>query len=182
MTHPHTPMRTVGPLLAAVAGLLFGLGLIAGGMTDPGKVQAFLDLGGRWDPSLAFVMGGALAVTALGMAWGRRRATAWSGEPLCQPPSRRLEARLVAGGVLFGAGWGLAGFCPGPAWVSAASGSGEALLTACAAARPPTRTRRAVRTRPARSVTRCTAAEGPGDAGWGQTPMRKDCVRLNISQ
>lgn len=128
MTTTTAPMRTTGPLLAAVAGLLFGLGLIAGGMTDPGKVQAFLDLGGRWDPSLAFVMGGALAVTAVAMAWGRRRALSWSGEPLCQPPSRRIEPRLVAGGVLFGAGWGLAGFCPGPAWVSAASGSGEALL------------------------------------------------------
>ena len=120
--------RTTGPLLAALAGLLFGLGLIAGGMTDPGKVQAFLDLGGLWDPSLAFVMGGALAVTAAGTAWGRRRALSWSGAPLCLPPARHVDLRLVAGGALFGAGWGLAGFCPGPAWVAAASGSADALV------------------------------------------------------
>src|SRR5574343_239210 len=127
MTTSSNAMRSVGPLLAAVAGLLFGLGLIAGGMTDPGKVQAFLDLGGAWDPSLAFVMGGAPAVTAVGTAWGRRRALSWSGAPLCLPPARHVDLRLVGGGLLFGAGWGLAGFCPGPAWVAAASGSADAI-------------------------------------------------------
>jgi len=120
-----------GIVFALAAGVLFGVGLIAGGMTDPAKVQGFLDLFGRWDPSLAFVMGGAIAVAVGAFALARRRqargAASWSGEPIELPTSTSIDARLVGGGVLFGIGWGLAGFCPGPAIVAAASGYAPAL-------------------------------------------------------
>ena len=109
-------------VIALVSGLIFGLGLIAGGMTDPSKVQAFLDLFGSWDPSLAFVMGGAIAVAAFGLAAARRRALAWSGAPIELPASRVIDLRLVAGGVLFGIGWGIGGFCPGPALTALGAG------------------------------------------------------------
>ncbi|HET9975888.1 MAG TPA: DUF6691 family protein [Burkholderiaceae bacterium] len=120
-----------GIVFALAAGVLFGIGLIAGGMTDPAKVQGFLDLFGRWDPSLAFVIGGAIAVAVGAFALARRRkergAASWSGEPIELPTSTVIDARLIGGGVLFGIGWGLAGFCPGPAIVAAASGYGPAL-------------------------------------------------------
>jgi uncharacterized protein len=120
-----------GIVFALVAGVIFGTGLIAGGMTDPAKVQGFLDPFGRWDPSLAFVMGGAIAVAVGAFALARRRkvrgAASWSGEPIELPTSTAIDARLVGGGVLFGVGWGLAGFCPGPAIVAAASGYAPAL-------------------------------------------------------
>lgn len=109
-------------LLAVVSGLIFGLGLIASGMTQPTKVRAFLDVFGAWDPSLALVMGGAIAVGIVAFAIAKRRRTAWSGEPLQIPTNRTIDGRLIAGGVLFGIGWGIAGFCPGPALVAAASG------------------------------------------------------------
>lgn len=97
------------------AGLLFGLGLLVSGMADPAKVLAFLDVTGRWDPSLAFVMAGAVAVSAAGYRAARRR-----GRPLLAPrleiPTRRdLDPRLLAGAAVFGVGWGLVGLCPGPA-------------------------------------------------------------------
>ncbi|MFH6786449.1 MULTISPECIES: DUF6691 family protein [Methylobacterium] len=100
---------------AFAAGLLFGLGLLVSGMGNPAKVLAFLDMAGNWDPSLAFVMAGAVAVSALGTLVARRR-----GRPLLAPrleiPTRRdLDLPLVAGAALFGLGWGLAGLCPGPA-------------------------------------------------------------------
>jgi uncharacterized protein len=120
-----------GVVFALAAGVIFGIGLIAGGMTDPAKVQGFLDLFGRWDPSLAFVMGGAIAVAVGAFALARRRvaagAASWSGEPIELPTSTAIDARLIGGGVLFGIGWGLAGFCPGPAIVAAASGYAPAL-------------------------------------------------------
>jgi uncharacterized protein len=119
------------PLLALAAGLVFGIGLLASGMTDPAKVRGFLDLFGRWDPSLAFVMGGAIAVAVGAFALARRRKAAaqasWSGEPIELPTSDAVDARLVGGGVLFGVGWGLAGFCPGPAIVALSAGFGPAL-------------------------------------------------------
>lgn len=109
---------------AFASGLVFGLGLILSGMVDPGKVLGFLDLAGRWDPSLALVMGGAVAVAAGGFALAGRRARSWLGEPMRLPDARDIDARLVAGSLAFGAGWGLAGFCPGPALVALWSGGG----------------------------------------------------------
>ena len=108
--------------IALLCGLLFGTGLIAGGMTDPSKVQGFLDLFGRWDPSLAFVMGGAVAVGTLGFALARHRQRAWSGEPMDIPGNRVIDTRLIVGGLLFGVGWGIGGFCPGPAITSLGAG------------------------------------------------------------
>ena len=113
-------------LLALAAGLLFGLGLAVSGMTDPDKVLNFLDLFGRWDPSLALVMGGALAVSVPGFAWVRRRGNSVLGDALADAPSPRLDARLLAGSGLFGIGWGIAGYCPGPALASLTR-SGEAI-------------------------------------------------------
>lgn len=118
----------LGRLIALAAGLLFGIGLIASGMTDPAKIKGFLDVTGAWDPSLAFVMAGAIGVGLVGFALARRRARAWDGEPIALPTRTTLDARLIVGGVLFGIGWGWAGFCPGPAWVAMASGSSAALL------------------------------------------------------
>ena len=118
----------MGALIAIVSGLVFGLGLLASGMTDPGKVKGFLDVSGAWDPSLAFVMAGAIAVGLVAFALARRRKTAWSGATIALPTFTRIDAPLVAGGVLFGIGWGIAGFCPGPALVALASSSGAAGL------------------------------------------------------
>ncbi len=115
-------------LIAFASGLLFGLGLIAGGMTDPAKVKGFLDVAGAWDPSLGVVMGGAVLVALVAFAAARRRARAWSGAPLLLPSTTQIDAPLLIGGVLFGIGWGIAGFCPGPAVVALASGSGAAAL------------------------------------------------------
>lgn len=110
-------------LTALVSGLLFGLGLLLSGMTDPSKVKGFLDLFGTWDPSLGLVMGGAIAVGLVGFALARKRTTAWSGEPIDLPKPAAVDGRLILGGILFGIGWGIGGFCPGPGLVSASSGS-----------------------------------------------------------
>ena len=111
-----------------VAGLLFGLGLMASGMTDPGKVIGFLDLFGTWDPSLALVMGGAIMVGVFAFAVAKKRTTTFLGGVMRVPTSTHLDKRLVLGSLMFGAGWGLAGFCPGPAMVSMADGQPKALL------------------------------------------------------
>jgi len=111
-----------------IVGLLFGLGLLLSGMTDPGKVLGFLDLFGLWDPSLAFVMGGAILVGFFAFAFAKKRTTSFLGGALRLPTSTAIDKRLVIGGLLFGAGWGLAGFCPGPALVSMASGQAQALI------------------------------------------------------
>jgi len=103
-------------------GLLFGLGLILSGMTDPSKVIGFLDIFGLWDPSLALVMGGAIAVGFFAFALAKKRTVNFLGGALHLPKSSQIDKPLVIGAVLFGAGWGLAGFCPGPALVSLASG------------------------------------------------------------
>jgi uncharacterized protein len=120
-----------GAVIALLAGLVFGVGLLMSGMTDPARVQGFLDLFGRWDPSLAFVMGGAVVVAIGAFALARRRSAAgrrsWSGEPIELPTTGAIDARLIGGGVLFGIGWGLAGFCPGPALVALSGGFGPAL-------------------------------------------------------
>jgi uncharacterized membrane protein YedE/YeeE len=108
---------------AFVAGLIFGGGLIVSGMANPQKVLGFLDLAGNWDPSLAFVMAGAIGVGVAAFAWAKRRARLWLGLPMQLPTSRAITLRLVAGSAAFGIGWGLAGFCPGPAIVSVGFGS-----------------------------------------------------------
>lgn len=102
-------------VFALAAGSLFGLGLAVSGMTNPDKVLNFLDPAGQWDPSLALVMGGALAVSVPGFAWLRRRGRTLAGDALPPAPSPRIDWRLVAGTALFGIGWGIAGYCPGPA-------------------------------------------------------------------
>ena len=115
-------------MIALLSGLLFGLGLIVSGMANPAKVQGFLDITRAWDPSLAFVMGGAIAVASLAFALARRRQSAWSGALLEWPAAAGIDSRLLAGGALFGIGWGLAGFCPGPALVAMSSGMTEAWI------------------------------------------------------
>ena len=115
-------------LFALVSGLVFGLGLIASGMTDPAKVKGFLDLFGAWDPSLALVMGGAIAVGVFAFAAARRRTRSWTGDLMEIPSSTVIDRRLIVGGVLFGIGWGIGGFCPGPALVAMASGLSSAWL------------------------------------------------------
>ncbi|NIF43203.1 hypothetical protein F3J14_20365 [Burkholderia sp. Tr-862] len=108
---------------AFLAGLLFSVGLIVSGMANPRKVLGFLDLAGRWDPSLAFVMAGAIGVAVLAFAWAKRRTRSWLGVPIQWPAARTITVRLVTGSAVFGIGWGLAGFCPGPALVSIGLGS-----------------------------------------------------------
>lgn len=115
-------------LIEFLVGLVFGWGLLLAGMTDPGKVQGFLDLAGAWDPSLAFVMGGAIAVGAVAFAVARRRTTTFLGGALHLPTSRDVDRRLLAGAAIFGVGWGLAGFCPGPGIVAVGLGEPLALL------------------------------------------------------
>lgn len=111
-----------------VVGLMFGLGLLLSGMTDPGKVLGFLDIAGNWDPSLAFVMGGAIAVAFFAFALARRRTTAFLGGAMHLPGPAPIDRRLLIGSLVFGVGWGLAGFCPGPAVVAAGAGVTEALV------------------------------------------------------
>ena len=102
-------------LLTLISGLLFGFGLLLSGMADPAKVQNFLDLFGTWDPSLAFVMGGAIAVTMPGFWLVIRRNKPFFNEVFYLPSRTDLDARLITGAAIFGVGWGLGGFCPGPA-------------------------------------------------------------------
>jgi uncharacterized membrane protein YedE/YeeE len=109
-------------------GLLFGLGLILAGMTDPSKVLGFLDLAGLWDPSLAFVMGGAILVSLGAFTLAKKRTTSFLGGAMQMPTRRDIDKRLVTGSLLFGAGWGLAGFCPGPALVSVGTGNPKAVV------------------------------------------------------
>jgi len=111
-----------------VLGLTFGLGLLISGMTDPGKVQGFLDLAGAWDPSLAFVMGGGVLVGLLGFGLAKKKSISLSGAPLQWPEMTQIDRPLVLGSLMFGIGWGLAGFCPGPALVAMAGGNDKALV------------------------------------------------------
>ena len=115
-------------ITALLAGWVFGLGLVLSGMSNPAKVLGFLDLAGGWDPSLLFVMGGALAVGLLAFALARRRGRTLLGEALSLPAARRIDRRLVGGSLLFGIGWGLGGFCPGPALVALGLGEPKALV------------------------------------------------------
>ena len=114
--------------IAFSSGLVFGLGLILSSMVNPAKVIAFLDLAGRWDPSLAFVMGGAIAAAMPAFRYARGRPRSFLGAPLQLPGPGRIDRRLVLGSFVFGAGWGIAGFCPGPAFVSLGSGQIKAAV------------------------------------------------------
>ena len=120
-------MTTV--ITSLLAGLVFGLGLVVSGMANPVKVLGFLDLAGAWDPSLAFVMAGAIAVAALAFALAKKRTVSFLGAAMKLPGSSRdIDRRLVIGSVLFGIGWGVAGFCPGPGLVALGMGEIKALV------------------------------------------------------
>lgn len=118
----------MGNLTALFAGLLFGFGLIISGMANPAKVLSFLDLAGAWDPSLALVMAGAIAVGLVGFTLAKGRTRSFSGTPMQLPTATQIDRRLLIGGVMFGVGWGLAGICPGPALVGLGSGIPQAFL------------------------------------------------------
>jgi len=115
-------------LTAFASGLLFGVGLLLGGMTDPRKVIGFLDVAGAWDPSLAFVMLGAVAVHFVAYRWVRGSASPLFADEFAIPKLRHIDAKLVGGSAVFGVGWGLAGYCPGPGIVSLGAGSRDALV------------------------------------------------------
>lgn len=115
-------------LFALLSGLTFGLGLILSGMANPAKVLGFLDLAGLWNPSLAFVMGGAIGVGVIAFAIAHKRSTSLLGLPMHLPTSREIDKRLIFGGLAFGIGWGLAGICPGPALVLLGTGSVKGLV------------------------------------------------------
>ena len=119
---------TTHRLIEFIVGLLFGWGLLISGMTDPGKVIGFLDLTGSWDPSLALVMGGAIAVGFFAFGTAKKRTSNFLGGALHLPTSSDIDKRLILGALLFGAGWGLAGFCPGPGIVSMAAGQPKAAV------------------------------------------------------
>ena len=115
-------------LFAFAAGLVFGVGLLVSQMASPAKVLGFLDLAGRWDPSLAFVMAGAVCVTTIGFVLAGRRGATLLGTPFLLPTARMIDTRLVGGALLFGIGWGLGGFCPGPAFVALGAGQAKAFV------------------------------------------------------
>jgi len=113
---------------ALLAGAVFGIGLIVSGMADPAKVLGFLDLAGAWNPSLALVMAGAVLVGAFAFAFARKRTVSLLGLQMRMPTATRIDGRLVAGSLVFGIGWGIAGFCPGPSLVALGMGERKALL------------------------------------------------------
>jgi len=115
-------------LSALLSGLIFGLGLILSGMANPAKVLGFLDLTGAWDPSLALVMGGAIGVGLPGFALAKRMKVSYLNLAMKLPTNTQIDRRLVLGSLTFGAGWGLAGYCPGPALVALGNGQRPALL------------------------------------------------------
>jgi uncharacterized membrane protein YedE/YeeE len=115
-------------VIALMVGLLFGIGLIVSGMTDPSKVIGFLDLAGRWDPSLGLVMGGAILVGLVAFRFAATRDKSLLGDVMRLPRSGQIDRRLVLGSLAFGIGWGLAGYCPGPALASLAGGGAKPLI------------------------------------------------------
>jgi uncharacterized protein len=127
MTNKHNSAAIL-ILTSGMVGFLFGLGLILSGMSNPAKVIGFLNLGQHWDPSLAFVMGGAIAIGLPGFYWAKKQKKSLLGLPMNIPKTSKIDKNLIVGATLFGAGWGLGGFCPGPALVSASSLYPDALI------------------------------------------------------
>lgn len=115
-------------LMALVAGVLFGLGLLLAGMADPVKVLGFLDLAGHWDPSLGLVMVGAIGAALIPMQWSARHTRTLLGLSMRMPVTRKVDRRLIFGSLIFGVGWGIAGICPGPSLVLVLSGNWQILL------------------------------------------------------
>ena len=112
-------------LTALLSGLVFGLGLIISGMTDPSKVIGFLDVGGKWDPSLGLVMGGAILIGLFAFGFAGSRSKALLGGPMRLPTARHIDRRLIFGALAFGTGWGMAGYCPGPVLASLTTDAGK---------------------------------------------------------
>ena len=109
-------------IIATLLGVLFGIGLMLSGMTDPDKVRGFLDVAGSWDPSLALVMVGGISLAAIGYIAASGRSRSWMGERIDIPTNNIIDRRLILGGLLFGVGWGIGGMCPGPALVNLGAG------------------------------------------------------------
>ncbi len=120
--------KHIDTLSSFIVGLIFGIGLIFAGMTDPSKVIGFLDIAGNWDPSLAFVMGGAILVGFIAFRFASKRTTNFIGGAMHLPTKNDIDRRLIIGSLLFGAGWGMAGFCPGPAITSLGTGNPKAVI------------------------------------------------------
>jgi len=120
--------KHIDTLSSFLVGLIFGIGLILAGMTNPAKVIGFLDITGTWDPSLAFVMGGAILVAIVAFRFAKKRTANFLGGAMRMPTSDMIDKRLVIGSLLFGAGWGMAGFCPGPALASIGTGNPKAVI------------------------------------------------------
>lgn len=118
----------IDTISAFIVGLIFGVGLILAGMTDPSKVIGFLDIAGNWDPSLAFVMGGAILVGLVAFRFARQRTANFLGGSIHLPTRRDIDLRLVGGSLVFGIGWGMAGFCPGPALTALGTGNSKAMI------------------------------------------------------
>lgn len=115
-------------LMAALSGVLFGLGLAISQMINPDKVISFLDITGDWDPSLALVLAAAVSVSALAFTISKKMDQPWFGEVFSRPTRSDLDARLIVGAALFGIGWGLVGYCPGPAIAALTTGSLQPFL------------------------------------------------------
>ena len=115
-------------IIGLLAGLLFGFGLLISGMTDPVKVQGFLDVFGEWDISLALVMGGGLMVAIVGVQLAKRQQASWIGTPINLPTKTIINKKLLIGAMLFGIGWGLVGICPGPGIVLLGTGQWQAYV------------------------------------------------------
>ncbi|MDI9245454.1 YeeE/YedE family protein [Marinobacter sp. CHS3-4] len=115
-------------IASLIAGLVFGFGLILSGMANPEKVLGFLDLAGQWDPSLALVMAGAIVIGVFAFQWAGKRPMTFFGREFSIPNKTSIDKRLVVGSLMFGAGWGIAGFCPGPAMVALGAGEQKAFV------------------------------------------------------
>jgi uncharacterized protein (TIGR01244 family) len=147
-------------VFAAIAGGLFGLGLLVSGMTDTVRVQGFLDVSGLWDPTLAFVMGGAIVPMVIAWRVAARHPRAWLGNTIPRPASRPVDIRLITGSALFGAGWAIAGLCPGPALASLSFGGNGGVIFLLAMVAGMMLVGQFARTRPAASSQMLSRSTG----------------------